>query len=218
MSKRKLAIITGGSLILMALAAGFSIGYVFPEIYTSEQPEAIKANIIESGGLYHYMLMGIFVILMLDVIVSYTLYQYFKQDNKIISAISSALRIIYTLIFGLATFYLYRNLNLNEIDNDSVYGNFKRFEFTWSIGLIIFGIHLILVGVLMKLHQRIPKVLWLLALLGGVSYMLVHGLKSSVGDSDMISNLEMILTAPMALGELGLAFWLLIKGGKISDT
>jgi hypothetical protein len=36
----------------------------------------------------------------------------------------------------------------------------------------------------------------------------------TLNQSDIVSNLEMILALPMAIGELGLAIWLIIKGGK----
>ena len=66
----------------------------------------------------------------------------------------------------------------------------------------------------MKLHIRIPKVLWYLTLIAGVSYVVVHLLKLGSPNSEMVKNLEMILALPMAIGELGLAIWLLFKGGK----
>jgi hypothetical protein len=67
----------------------------------------------------------------------------------------------------------------------------------------------------MKLHQRIPKILWYLALIAGVSYVVVHFLKLTLPQSDIVNNLEMILALPMAIGELGLAVWLIVKGGKV---
>ncbi len=39
-------------------------------------------------------------------------------------------------------------------------------------------------------------------------------LKWSNGSSVLVTKLEMVLALPMALGELGLAIWLLMKGGR----
>ena len=66
----------------------------------------------------------------------------------------------------------------------------------------------------MKLHRGIPKFLWWLTLIAGISYVFVHLLKLGSPNAEMTKNLEMILALPMAIGELGLAIWLLIKGGK----
>jgi hypothetical protein len=44
--------------------------------------------------------------------------------------------------------------------------------------------------------------------------MVVHLLKLTLPQSEFTRILEMILALPMAIGELGLALWLIIKGGK----
>ena len=66
----------------------------------------------------------------------------------------------------------------------------------------------------MKLHMKIPKILWYITLLAGISYVIVSLLKLGSPNSEMINSLVMILALPMTIGELGLAIWLLIKGGK----
>jgi magnesium-transporting ATPase (P-type) len=217
MNNRRIAIITGISLILMAVIAGFSIGYAYSEFYKPEQLENFNGIILNNQVLYKNMLIGILIILILDLLVSYTLYKYFENDNRKISLASAIIRMIYTLIFGIATYYLTKNLNINEITSQSINTNFQSFELIWNSGLIIFGFHILLIGVLMKLHRRIPKILWYLTLIAGVSYIFVHILKLTSPNSEFVTSLEMILALPMALGELGLAIWLLIKGGKKSN-
>ena len=87
--------------------------------------------------------------------------------------------------------------------------------FLWTSGLIIFGFHLTLIGFLMKIHKKIPKILWILTLIAGVSYIIVHFLKVVTPSLEQFAkSLEMILMLPMAAGELGLAIWLIIKGGN----
>lgn len=66
----------------------------------------------------------------------------------------------------------------------------------------------------MKIHKRISIALWVLTLIAGISYVIVHSLKLTPLTSGIVNNLEMVLALPMFLGELGLAVWLLIKGGK----
>ncbi len=214
MNKRQIALISGWSLILMAIIAGFSVGYAFSEFNKPDQASSLKDIILSNQGLYLSMLIGIFLILLLDVLVSYTLYRYFMDDSRKISLASGLLRMIYTLIFGIATFYLVENFKINGIQNQSINANFQSFQTIWSGGLVIFGFHIILIGYLMKLHQRIPKILWYLTLIAGVSYIAVHTLKFTNPGAGFVSTLEMILSLPMAIGELGLAIWLIISGGK----
>lgn len=214
MSKRQIAILTGVSLILMAIIAGFSIGYAFSEFYQPEQLDLLKSKIINNQGLYKSMLGGILTILILDLLVSLTLYRYFEIDNNRISLISSVLRITYTIVFGIATLYLVKNLNSIVISNHEMSTNIKSFQSIWYGGLIVFGTHIFLLGILMKNHKRIPKIICYLTLSAGISYIIVHLLKLTNFNSEFTANLEMILMLPMALGELGLAIWLIIKGGK----
>lgn len=215
--KRIFAKITGYSLLLMAMLAGFAFGFVFPKIVNPSQLDFVQSNLASNLQLYKLMLFAILIVILLDSLVSWTLYMYFKNDNKKIALLSSILRIIYTLIFGIAAFYLTKNLNPTETSNEIIINNFQLFQSIWSIGLIIFGIHLIFVGILMNLHIRIPKILWYLTLIAGVSYIVVHFLKLTLNQTDIVNNLEMVLALPMAVGELGLAVWLVIKGGKTNQ-
>ncbi|MDP2722932.1 MAG: DUF4386 domain-containing protein [Bacteroidales bacterium] len=211
---RTFAKITGYSLLLMTIIAGFAFGYAFPKIFNPGQLDIVQSNLAGNLQLYKLMLLAILIVLLLDLLVSWTLYRYFKNDNRKIALLSSILRIVYTVIFGIAAFYLTKNLHPTETSNEIIIHNFQLFQSIWSAGLIIFGIHLFLVGILMKLHMRIPKILWYLALIAGISYVVVHFLKLTLPQSDIVSILEMILALPMAIGELGLAVWLIIKGGK----
>lgn len=214
MNQRRIAKITGISLLIMAIVAGFSIGYAYTKFDKPEQFEFLKDNIIQNTGLYYCMLIGILIIIILDFIVSYTLYKYFEDDHKKMSISSGIIRTIYTLIFGIATYYLTKNLNTNELTNQIANSNFQQFQTIWNSGLVVFGFHILLIGYLMKLHMKIPKILWYITLIAGISYVIVSLLKLGSTNSEMVKSLVMILALPMTIGELGLAIWLIIKGGK----
>jgi hypothetical protein len=209
---------TGYTLLLMAIIAGFAFGFVLPKIFNTSQLDFVQSNLVSNLQLYKWMLLAILIVLLLDILVSWTLYHFFKNDNKKIALLSSILRIVYTAVFGIAAFYLTKNLQLTLTSNEIIIQNFQEFQSIWSAGLIIFGLHLFLVGILMKLHQRIPKVLWYFTLIAGVSYVVVHLLKLTLNQSDIVGKLEMVLALPMAIGELGLALWLIFKDGKYRQS
>jgi len=216
--QRTNAILTGYSLILMAVVAGFSIGYVFPKFFDVKQHVITLMNLQENMQLYTSMLIGIVVVIILDILVSWTIYQFFKHDNKKVALISFVLRILYSAIFGVATYFLIANLQQVN-DNELLNRNFNSFEAAWTLGLIVFGFHLLAVGILMKAHRNIPKALWILALIAGGSYVLVHILKLAFPQlSGFTETLSNVLALPMAFGELSLAIWLIIKGGKLKSV
>lgn len=127
---------------------------------------------------------------------------------------SGIIRAAYTVIFGVATYYLTKNLNTNELTNQIVRFNFQQFQTIWNGGLVIFGFHILFIGFLMKRHMKIPQILYYITWIAGISYVIVSLLKLGNPNSEMVRILVVILALPMTIGELGLAVWLLIKGGK----
>ena len=201
----------------MAIIAGFSLGYAYEEVFGSIQTEHFQ-NATEYFQLFQIVLLGLCLTIILDFIVSFTLYQFFKNDNRVISLISTILRVIYTLMLVIASLSLISNLTIWTTNQTAVIANFENFIFIWTSGLIIFGFHLTLIGFLMKIHNKIPKILWILTVIAGVSYVIVHFLKVITPSLEQFAkSLEMILMLPMAAGELGLAIWLIIKGGKTDN-
>ena len=215
--QRTIAKITGYSLVLIALIAGFSLGFAYTKFIDPSQPNFAQKNLTENFELYKFMLLGISFILVIDFLISWTLFQYFKNDNKKYALLAFIFRIIYTLIFCIATYFLTKNIE--QPNNEIVLKNYDLFHFIWSIGLIIFGVHLLMVGILMKTHKSIPKILWYLTIIAGASYIFVHLLKTIFPQFTVFTTtLNNILALPMALGELGLAVWLIIKGGKMNEN
>lgn len=214
MKQRKAAKITGVALLTMTVIAIFSIGYAYDQFDKPKQLEWLKNNINQNIGLYYSMLTGILLIIILDFIVSYTLYKYFEEDKRKLALLSGIIRAIYTVFFGIATYYLTKNVNTNELTNQIIKSNFEQFQTIWNFGLVIFGFHILLIGYLMKVNREIPNILSYITIIAGISYMLTSLLKLEVPNSQLVNTLVMILALPMTIGELGLAIWLLIKGGK----
>ena len=63
----------------------------------------------------------------------------------------------------------------------------------------------------MKQYKIIPVFVWGLTAFAGFAYVIVHVLKIFVPQWATLELIEMILILPMVLGELLLAFWVLIK-------
>jgi magnesium-transporting ATPase (P-type) len=217
MNLRIIAKITGWSLVAMAVVAGVSLGYAYEEVFSSIQTEPLQ-NVSEYFQLFQIVILGLLLTIILDFVVSFTLYKYFENDNKAISLISAILRVVYTFILVVAAISLISSWTIWTVNQAAVIENFERFMFIWTCGLIIFGFHLTLIGFLMKIHKKIPKVLWILTVIAGVSYVIVHFLKAGIPSLEQFAkSLEMILMLPMTAGELGFAIWLIIKGGKTDN-
>lgn len=92
----------------------------------------------------------------------------------------------------------------------------EAFDDFWSIGLLIFGLHIFLLGYLVLRSGYVPKTLGVLLIIASVGYLTIHSAKLLFpGYENYITIIEWIFILPMVVGELGLALWLLIKGVKV---
>ncbi len=212
----KFAIIAGASLLLMAITAGFSFGYAHSQLVQLGDANTTLQNLMQSKGLFQAEILGWCLILILDITVSWALYRFFKSVNKSISALTAWIRIIYSIILGMAIGQLMNICKLleetSEVNAQIVMEHIQSFDNIWTLGLIVFGFHLIGLGYLaLKSRLRFWGILLIIA---GFSYSLVCILKQFQSLESLATNLEMILSIPMTVGELGFAVWLLIRGRK----
>jgi len=221
-TRRTQALAAGISLIVMAIAAVFSYGYVLGSIEVQGDPAATYDQLIHHDALFRTSLVGWLLIFVTDLIVTVSLYLFFRETRKGLSLATATLRLVYTIILGIALIKLFSLLSpLNEKGIDAIQaGNqvlaaLDSFGTIWSVGLIIFGLHLLGLGTLGLLDRKVPNIFPYLLFFAGVGYLVVHVSKTLIGlPENTVNTMETILMAPMALGEILLAIWLIVKGGK----
>jgi len=216
MNKREknAGLVAGISLIVMAIAAGFSYGFVQNEL-VNESAEITMQNLMGNKTLFLAGLSGWVMIFITDLIVAGALFLFFKNSMRRISAITAIIRIGYTIILGFAIFQLFAIIP--ELTNTEaateISSRFASFEKIWSVGLIIFGFHLLGLGFLSIKSQIVPKLFGYLLYIAGISYVLLPAAKQSALFSQLaIASAESVLALPMALSEILLAIWLIYKG------
>jgi hypothetical protein len=196
------SMISGLSLLIMAIAAGYAYGFSFNQIYVENNNSQTLTNIQLNSTLFYSGAIVWCIILITDIIVSYGFYRYLKPTHKIIAIISGSLRLIYSIFLAIAISYLFGK-------------NAEMFLKIWSLGLFIFGFHLTITGIGVFLTIETPKLFGLLLIIAGLGYSLIHGLDSFIPQATVYTtSLEQILTIPMTVGELSFAIWLLVKGGR----
>jgi hypothetical protein len=158
-------------------------------------------------------IIGWSLIILLDIIAAWGLFYIFESVNKEISALAALIRLVYVAILSIAMACLLIAKNVVEVDIQSVFLN--SFESIWSWGLIIFGLHLLLIGFLSIKNKIIPTWLGYTIILGGLGYFIVHLARlTTTSYEPVISMVEMVFMAPMIVGELGLAIFLIIKSKR----
>ncbi len=222
-SQRKSAIIAGLSIIVMALCAGFSFGFIHSKLVVNGDAAVTMNNISQCIALFRAEIFGWLVILVLDILIAWALYIFLKQVDNSLSLLASWIRIVYSTILGTAiscllcvTLFASGEHSLTSTYADQIMLYFNAFDKIWSFGLILFGFHLSIIAYLILKSDFMPKLLGILLVIAAFGYILIHIMHSFLPQYENITViLEKILSLPMTIGELSLGIWLLIKGGKI---
>ncbi|HPF51621.1 MAG TPA: DUF4386 domain-containing protein, partial [Draconibacterium sp.] len=222
-TNRKPALAAGIALLIMAVVAALTYGYIHNSLVVPGDAETTVENIRSNGLLFHIEVIGWFFILLLDVIVAWALYLFFKNENQNLSFIMAGLRVVFTIIFAVAIFSLIPVLRIangniavvQEIIGKQIMNDLESFEKVWSFSLIIFGFHLFALGILVFRSKYIHNFWGIVLVFVAVSYVLIHSAKFLSPESENLINItEMVLMLPMTFGEVGFAFWLIIWGVK----
>lgn len=226
MTARLVAVATGIALLVMAAAAFYVTAIlwrlqVFRDI---DQHQHLRQ-------LLKYSVSGWLLILIADVLVAWGLFVLLRKIDERISLLTAWLRLMYTVFLGIAIADLVLCLLLLN-DSNSIYAAgesqspglmiivlIKGFKEVWSLGLILFGLHLLGLGYLALRSGFIPRFLGVLLVLAAPGYIITNtGSLVSSDFENYKTYVEMTFMLPMILGETGLAVWLILKGGRAVHT
>ncbi|WLR42062.1 DUF4386 domain-containing protein [Bacillus carboniphilus] len=225
-ARRKAALTAGTTLFIMAFAAFFSYGYVLSELVVPHDAATTLHNIQSSKMLFKAGIFGWVLILICDVLVAWGFYFFLKPVHQPLSLLGAWFRLIYSAILGVAILCLILVLMVTVHPEVLISFNIEQiqgyvllllntFDYVWSIGLIIFGGHLLIIGYLTYQSRNIPKVISVLLIIASIGYITIHfGYTFLSEANDVITLFEYIFSIPMILGEIGFGLWLLAKGGK----
>lgn len=223
MTERKYALFAGTSLLAMAFIAFFSYGFVHANLVAQGDASTTLHNIQTSNSLFKAEIFGWIIIFITDIIVAWALYFFLKPIHASLSLLTAWLRLMYTALLGIAIFNLTFVLLLSKstVANPEAYIMLflEAFEYIWSVGLIIFGLHLLTLGYVTFQSKNIPKTISILLLIAAIGYIVINVMNTMFSQYDaIISFTKVLFQLPMIAGELGLSIWLLLKGGRKSIT
>ena len=227
-SHRQAARVAGTAILIMAVLAGFAYGYVLNSMIVPGNANSTVNNIIASELLFRAAIFSFLIVLICDVVTAWALYIFLKQVNQSLSLLTAWLRLIYATILGTAILnFLIVLLLISGTDNLKVFEStqinalvllfLKVFDGIWSIGLVVFGCHLFVLGYLSFKSGYIPKFFGVLLIVASLCYFLNNSASLLISSYERYKGtVESILSVPMIIGELGFGLWLLFKGGKVT--
>ena len=202
MNPRKLSIIAGLSYLVIFFAAIFANFLVLQSIFEEPLVTIQQNHMMVRFGILAFMITVVF-----DVVVAWALYELYRKDK--LSGLSTLFRMMHAAIMAVAVFGLVAALDATTGEEVLSYAN--MFNTIWLIGLFFFGIHLLLLG---KIIGR-PVLIAVFLVIAGIMYMVDTGAHFLLSEYETYASIFLALVAiPSILGEMSLAIWLLVKGGK----
>ncbi len=212
--KRRAALIIGISLLLMAAIAIFAAPAI-SGLFVLAEPALTALNVAGAMGKFRAAIISWIVIFFLDVLISIGVYNYYKKEKPLPALGAGLLRLVYSAFLGVGIVQLLRAASAPQ---SAIYGFLNSFHHFWSWGLIVFGLHLMALGILY--HNEGGKT-WInisikaFLIVAGIGYMALNiGLLIVPNPVAFAALIEPIFLVPQILGEVFFALWMLAKGGK----
>jgi hypothetical protein len=211
------ALISG--LTLFIPTAPYAEFYVFKKLITSNNAIQVTQNLLDNQELF---LSGIFAILLTfikDVVLAWTMYIFLRPVNSSLAQLAWSFRLIYVCLAVVSLFnlvYAFQLVNAPgfqiDLKSEQVLQLVQTRTYGMHLAYIFFGIYLILIGALAYKASYIPKVLGILLILAGLSWIM-HGVQPY-----FFKKYDFSWMMFFSIGELAWAIWLLVKGSRIKES
>lgn len=207
----------------MTIFAVGAIFFIFDKLIIPGDAGATVDNIFAGEKQFRIGIVCLFIVAVLDIVVAWALYVFLEPANKNLSLLAAWFRVVYSAILGVALFSYANVLRLlggahymkgaetGQLHAD-VMLSLKGFDDGWAIGLVFFGIHLVILGYLVFKSGYVPRMLGIVLALAGAAYVTDSFAKF------LLPSHAIELATFVGWGELLFMLWLLYKGLKAPDT
>jgi len=216
-SMRRSGLIAGLGLLLMAVLAGLATFGVLGRVITEGDASRTVGDIIDALGSFRLAILALFGVAALDVVVAWALGLFFDRVHHAMALLAAWCRVLYAVIFAVAVSHLLAAARLlgnrgshGPTDRQlqlEVLAEIRQFDDIWSLGLGLFGIHLLLIGWLAFTSGFVPRIIGVLVAIAGAGYLI-----DSLGGLLYVPSFE--LASLTFIGEVVLMVWLLVFAAR----
>ena len=220
MTLRQAALVGGFGYLLNPVS--YAEYTLYPKLVIPGHIEQTAQNIVVHGNLFVAAILCYLINFIGDVVIAWALYVLLVPVNRSLSLLTAWFRLMYTAaaLFGLFNLVTVYGL-LHTPDYLAAFGTqqlhaqaqllLNTFRYDWSMSLVIFGIHLGLLGYLIYRSGYIPRIIGILLVIDGLGWM-VDSLQPY-----LYPNAHLRFIFVTFFGELIFMLWLLIRGWKIQE-
>jgi Domain of unknown function (DUF4386) len=217
---RQAALVAGFTYLLNPVSyAEFSI---YPKLVAANNAALTVQNISAHPGLFAAAILCYSISFIGDVVIAWALYILLAPVNRALSLLAAWCQLVYAAValcsvFGLLNVYhllftpYYLTLFGSGQLEAQVWFQLHSFHYQWSMSLIVFGIHLVLLGYLVFRSGYIPWILGIALFIAGLGWM-IAGLGPYI-----LPNANLDFTLITAFGEVFFTLWLWIRGWKVRE-
>jgi hypothetical protein len=218
-SRRKIALVAGIGLLLMALLAPFAYFGALGTLVVPADATATFYNIVASEGLFRSGIAAFLVVIILDVVVAWALYVLLAPVNRVVAILTAWLRLAFAVVFASVLAGLLDAAQLvtdaarstvpAEQLHEQVASSITSFENGWTgIALAIFGVHLVGLGYMLFVSVNFPRFLGVLVIIAGGGYLF------DSFATILVPDYSMSMATFAFVGEALLIFWLLWRAAR----
>jgi hypothetical protein len=206
-SLRTASLIAGLGLALIVVLASLGNFVAVQPLIAPGDAATTAQDILNSETLFRWGIASLILAAVLDMIVAVALLVLFEPVSRGVSTTAALFRVAYAAVFLVAIIQLVVALGLLG-DPTQAMRAIDSYNTIWLVGLIFFGVHLVLIGYLAYRSGYMAKVFGILLVVAGLGY-LIDGFGTV-----LVPNYSIDMAQFTFVGEAALMFWLLIKGTR----
>jgi hypothetical protein len=215
---RRASTVAGTALLAMAILAGFGNVFVVERLVVPGDATQTTANLRGAAGLFRAGVASLLAVVVLDVVVARSLYTVFEPANRRLSRLAAWFRLAYAGVFAVAVGHL-----LTAIETATgasalaprqrqlrVLQEVTAFSDVWTVALVVFACHLLVLAALLYDASYTPDYLAVLVAVAGLGY-LADGLGAV-----LVAGYSYEVATVTFVGEVVLLVWLLVRGRTVT--
>jgi hypothetical protein len=204
---RRASLTAGLGLALMAALAAFGVFGATAPLITEGDAARTAQDVLGSSTLFRWGVVCLVVVVVLDVVVAAALLTLFEPVNRGIAVAAAWFRVAYAAVYLMAILQLVLALDLLD-EPDQAMRAIDAYHTIWLVGLLLFGVHLLLVGYLAYRSGFMAKVFGILLVVAGLGYV-ADSFAAVLRSGPTVSIAQFTF-----VGEVALIGWLLVVGRR----
>jgi len=212
------ALVAASSLLVMSVLSPVAFFAIFPRlIHPADIPQSIR-DLAAHPNTFLALIFCYQLTFIADILAAWALYIFLKPTNSALSLLAAWFRLAYSvmalsaLLKLVAAFRLARECGWGTGAGSPLVAQVQllvaEFRYGWGFSLIVFAVHLLLLGYVVYRSGYVPKLLGILLAINGAGYL---------ADSLQPFTFSIPYLFIAFFGELIFMLWLFAKGRKVGQ-